>query len=65
MRFLWAALKESRLQLVVAGTQEAVFMVESEADLLSEAVMLGAVMYGHEQMQVAIKAIEELVAEVG
>ncbi|QPK63826.1 polyribonucleotide nucleotidyltransferase [Methylomonas sp. LL1] len=59
------ALKESSLQLVVAGTQHAVLMVESEADLLSEEVMLGAVLFGHEQMQVAIKAINELAAEVG
>ncbi len=58
-------LEDSQLNLVVAGTKEAVIMVESEADELSEAVMLGAVMYGHEQMQVAIRAIEELAAEVG
>jgi polyribonucleotide nucleotidyltransferase len=58
------ALKESSLQLVVAGTQHAVLMVESQADLLSEEVMLGAVLFGHEQMQVAIKAINELAAEV-
>jgi polyribonucleotide nucleotidyltransferase len=57
-------LKESRLQLVVAGTQHAVLMVESEADLLSEEVMLGAVLFGHEQMQVAINAITEFAAEV-
>ncbi len=58
-------LENSQLNLVVAGTKEAVIMVESEADQLSEAVMLGAVMYGHEQMQVAIRAIEEFVAEAG
>ena len=58
-------LDESRLNLVVAGTSEAVLMVESEADQLSEEQMLGAVTYGHEQMQVAIKAIEELTAEAG
>ncbi len=58
-------LENSQLNLVVAGTKEAVMMVESEADQLSEAVMLGAVMYGHEQMQVAIRAIEELVAGSG
>jgi polyribonucleotide nucleotidyltransferase len=58
-------LETSQLNLVVAGTKEAVIMVESEADQLSEAVMLGAVMYGHEQMQVAIRAIEELIAEAG
>ena len=58
-------LKESSLQLVVAGTQHAVLMVESEADLLSEEVMLGAVLFGHEQMQVAINAINEFSAAVG
>ena len=57
-------LENSRLELMVAGTESAVLMVESEADVLSEDVMLGAVMYGHEQMQVAIKAINELAAEV-
>ncbi|MDD4914528.1 MAG: polyribonucleotide nucleotidyltransferase [Methylococcales bacterium] len=57
-------LKESRLQLVVAGTHHAVLMVESEADLLSEEIMLGAVLFGHEQMQVAIQAINEFAAEV-
>ncbi len=60
-----AALKESKLELVVAGTKDAVLMVESEADRLSEEVMLGAVMYGHEQLQTAIEAINELAAEVG
>lgn len=58
-------LKTSKLDLVVAGTAEAVLMVESEADRLPEDVMLGAVMFGHEQMQVAIKAINELKAEAG
>ncbi|TVQ72275.1 MAG: polyribonucleotide nucleotidyltransferase [Chromatiaceae bacterium] len=58
-------LKDSQLDLVVAGTQNAVIMVESEATELSEEVMLGAVMYGHEQMQVAINAIRELAAEAG
>jgi polyribonucleotide nucleotidyltransferase len=58
-------LEDSRLDLVVAGTSKAVLMVESEADLLSEDEMLGAVTFGHEQMQVAIKAIEELAAEAG
>jgi polyribonucleotide nucleotidyltransferase len=57
-------LADSRLELMVAGTESAVLMVESEADVLPEDVMLGAVMYGHEQMQVAIKAIKELAAEV-
>ncbi|QSX77377.1 polyribonucleotide nucleotidyltransferase [Agrilutibacter solisilvae] len=58
-------LKDSKLELVVAGTANAVLMVESEAQVLSEEVMLGAVMYGHQQMQVAINAINELVAEAG
>ena len=59
------ALETSDLDLVVAGTQKAVLMVESEAKMLSEDVMLGAVMFGHEQMQVVITAISELAAEVG
>ncbi|HRP73772.1 MAG TPA: polyribonucleotide nucleotidyltransferase, partial [Luteimonas sp.] len=58
-------LKDSELELVVAGTAAAVLMVESEARELSEDVMLGAVMFGHKQMQVAINAINELVAEAG
>jgi len=58
-------LKSSQLNLVVAGTERAVLMVESEADQLSEEVMLGAVMHGHEQMQAAINAIHELVREAG
>jgi polyribonucleotide nucleotidyltransferase len=58
-------LKTSQLDLVVAGTSQAVLMVESEADCLSEDVMLGAVMFGHEQMQVAINAISEMKAEAG
>jgi len=58
-------LEDSKLELVVAGTEKAVLMVESEADLLSEEVMLGAVTTGHEALQVAVKAINELVAEVG
>ncbi|MGI9220151.1 MAG: polyribonucleotide nucleotidyltransferase [Woeseiaceae bacterium] len=61
----YAALESSDLELVVAGTKDAVLMVESEADQLSEEIMLGAVMYGHEQLQVAIDAISELAAEVG
>ncbi len=60
-----SVLATSDLDLVVAGTESAVLMVESEAKELSEEVMLGAVVYGHEQLQTAIKAIEELVAEVG
>jgi polyribonucleotide nucleotidyltransferase len=58
-------LKASSLDLVVAGTSEAVLMVESEAKELSEQVMLEAVMFGHQQQQVVIKAIQELVAEAG
>ena len=58
-------LKTSDLELVVAGTANAVLMVESEAKELSEDVMLGAVMFGHQQLQVVINAINELVAEVG
>ncbi len=58
-------LTASKLDLVVAGTQEGVLMVESEADGLNEEVMLGAVTFGHEQMQIAIKAINELAAEAG
>jgi len=57
-------LEESALNLVVAGTSHAVLMVESEAKELPEDVMLGSVVYGHEQMQVAIKTISELAAEV-
>jgi len=57
-------LEESDLNLVVAGTSHAVLMVESEAKELPEHVMLGSVIYGHEQMQVAIKTISELAAEV-
>ncbi len=55
----------SQLDLVVAGTREAVLMVESEAKCLTEKQMLGAVMYGHEQLQVAIDAIEELAQRSG
>ncbi|ORU91768.1 MAG: polyribonucleotide nucleotidyltransferase [Cycloclasticus sp. symbiont of Poecilosclerida sp. N] len=62
---LRSQLEESKLDLVVAGTDSAVLMVESEADCLSEEVMLGAVTFGHEQMQVAITAIKELAAETG
>ncbi|MEO7773143.1 MAG: polyribonucleotide nucleotidyltransferase [Steroidobacteraceae bacterium] len=57
--------QESQLDLVVAGTAGAVLMVESEADGLSEEVMLGAVVFGHKAMQVAIDAINELVKEAG
>ncbi len=58
-------LKTSDLDLVVAGTAKAVLMVESEAKLLSEDVMLGAVVFGHQQMQVAVNAINELAKECG
>ncbi len=58
-------LEDSKLTLVVAGTENAVLMVESEADLLSEEVMLGAVTFGHDAMKVVVNAINELVAEAG
>ena len=58
-------LKTSSLDLVVAGTKGAVLMVESEADVLSEDQMLGAVVFGHEQQQIVIDNINSLVAEVG
>ncbi|MBB5015193.1 polyribonucleotide nucleotidyltransferase [Rehaibacterium terrae] len=58
-------LQGSQLDLVVAGTANAVLMVESEAKELSEDVMLGAVMFGHRQMQAVIQAINEFAAEVG
>lgn len=58
-------LKSSKLDLVVAGTERAVLMVESEADRLPEKTMLDAVMTGHRAMQVAIQAINDLVAEAG
>ena len=61
----YAALARSELDLVVAGTETSVLMVESEASLLSEEVMLGAVMFGHEQMQLVIENIKQLVAEAG
>jgi polyribonucleotide nucleotidyltransferase len=61
---LQSELETSQLNLVVSGTDSAVLMVESEADILSEEVMLGAVVYGHEQMQTAIAAIKEMAAEV-
>ena len=59
------ALVDSQLNLVVAGTEKAVLMVESEARELSEEVMLGAVMFGHEQMQAAIRAIRALCRDAG
>jgi len=58
-------LLDSKLDLVVAGTEAAVLMVESEADMLSEEIMLGAVVFGHEQGNVAIAAINELVRDAG
>ena len=58
-------LNQSELNLVVAGTESAVLMVESEALQLSEETMLGAVVYGHEQMQVVIEAINQMAEEVG
>ncbi|WP_337011208.1 polyribonucleotide nucleotidyltransferase [Pantoea sp. AS142] len=58
-------LKQSRLDLVVAGTQNAVLMVESEAEILSEEQMLGAVVFGHDQQQIVIENINALVAEAG
>lgn len=58
-------LADSKLDLVVAGTESAVLMVESEAKELHEDIMLGAVLFGHEQMQVVIKAINEMKTELG
>ncbi|MFZ6730758.1 polyribonucleotide nucleotidyltransferase [Undibacterium sp. Ji42W] len=58
-------LKQSKLDLVVAGTEQAVLMVESEAQQLSEEIMLGAVVFGHEQMKAVINAIHELVRDGG
>ncbi len=57
--------ESSDLELSVAGTADAVLMVESEANVLSEEVMLGAVLFGHEQMQIVISSINEMVAELG
>ncbi|AZZ99022.1 MULTISPECIES: polyribonucleotide nucleotidyltransferase [Pseudoalteromonas] len=58
-------LEQSKLDLVVAGTEGAVLMVESEAEILTEEEMLGAVVYGHEQSQAIIKAVNEFAAEAG
>jgi len=58
-------IEKSTLEMVIAGTERAVLMVESEAKELPEAVMLEAVMFGHREMQVAIQAIKELAAEAG
>ncbi len=62
---LYSELEESTLNMVVAGTKDAVLMVESEADELNEDQMLGAVLFAHQEMQVVIKAIDELVADAG
>ncbi|MDE0421783.1 MAG: polyribonucleotide nucleotidyltransferase [Gammaproteobacteria bacterium] len=61
----YEALSDSALNMVVAGTESAVLMVESEADELSEDQMLGGVLYAHQEMQIAIRAIKELAAEAG
>src|SRR5690606_25278892 len=61
----YKAIQESELDLVVAGTQDAILMVESEARELTEEIMLGAVLFGHEMMKGVIKAIKELAAEAG
>jgi polyribonucleotide nucleotidyltransferase len=61
----YSQLESSELDMVVAGTEKAVLMVESEAKELPEAVMLGAVMFGHQHMQVAIQVIKELASEAG
>ena len=61
----YSALKESKLDMVVAGTADAVLMVESEAQELTEDQMLGAVLFAHQEMQTVIKAINELVEEAG
>lgn len=61
----FSQLESSELDMVVAGTRDAVLMVESEAKELSEEIMLGAVMFAHQNMQTAIQAIEELVKEAG
>ncbi|MEM0953355.1 MAG: polyribonucleotide nucleotidyltransferase [Pseudomonadota bacterium] len=61
----YSQLSNSKLDMVVAGTDEAVLMVESEAQELSEDQMLGAVLYAHQEMQTVIKAVQELAAEAG
>lgn len=61
----YSELKDSELDMVVAGTADAVLMVESEANELPEDIMLGAVLYGHQEMQTVIKAINELAADAG
>ena len=61
----YEALKDGDLNMMVAGTEEAVLMVESEAKELSEDQMLGAVLFGHQEMQVVISSIREFAADVG
>ena len=61
----YSELKDSKLDMVVAGTRDAVLMVESQADELSEDQMLGAVLFAHQEMQTVIKAIDELVEDAG
>lgn len=61
----YSQLEDSALNLVVAGTKDAVLMVESEAKMLSEEVMLGAVLHGHKQMQAVITLVDEFAAEAG
>jgi len=61
----YADLETSSLDMVVAGTKDAVLMVESEASELSEDIMLGAVLFAHQEMQTVISVIEELVSEAG
>ena len=61
----YSKLEESELDMVVAGTRDAVLMVESEANELPEDIMLGAVLYGHQEMQAVIQAIDELVKDAG
>ncbi|EED35028.1 polyribonucleotide nucleotidyltransferase [Luminiphilus syltensis NOR5-1B] len=61
----YSALKSSKLDMVVAGTKDAVLMVESQADQLTEDQMLGAVLFAHQEMQAVIHAINELVADAG
>ena len=61
----YSDLQTSELDMVVAGTKDAVLMVESEASELSEEVMLGAVMYAHEQFQIVIDSVAEFAKEVG
>ncbi|MBQ0759467.1 MAG: polyribonucleotide nucleotidyltransferase [Zhongshania sp.] len=61
----YAQLETSLLDMVVAGTQDAVLMVESEAQQLTEDQMLGAVLYAHQEMQAAVQAIKELASEAG